>query len=195
MAFIVPVVRKDYNLYGSSKNTPTLSKTGRSNSTPVRIISVESIERNFARQAAARRLRQNSSSISSSQNSPNSPATSQRQPNRRISIRHFSADSTESNTTTDSRRRVRFGHCEEIEFDSLESEDECLNDKVKRSVKCSVKSVQNTRSTSISNKQPQMIGARPRSTSLLNIEPPKQCRQPSKLSTFLKLAKLCSPGN
>lgn len=193
MAFIVPVVRKDYNLYGANKHPASLSKTGRSNSTPIRVISIESIERNFAKQAAARRLRQNSSSVSSSTNSPAS--VSQRRSSRRISIRHLSsADSTESNATTDSKRRVRFGHCEEIEFDSLDSEDECHSENGK--VQQRRPNVQNKRSSvTFANKPLEPIGARPRSVSLMNIELPKQCRQPSKLSTFLRLAKYCSPGN
>ncbi|KAI6177011.1 hypothetical protein M3Y97_00860700 [Aphelenchoides bicaudatus] len=116
MAFIVPVVRKEYNLYGQRRQIVTLAKSGRSNSTPVRIVSVESLERNLAAKQAlhARRLRQTSASVSA----PESPASAgQRRCSRRISIRHFSsADSTESNATTDStRRRVQFSHIVEIE--------------------------------------------------------------------------------
>jgi hypothetical protein len=212
MAFIVPVVRKDFNLYGQRKQSVTLAKPGRSNSTPIRIVSVgkfenlnvlnyvslllESLERNLAARQAfqAKRLRQTSASVSA----PDSPAqVGQRRHSRRISIRHFhSADSTESSTTTDSsKRRVHFGHCEEIEFES-EEEEQQQEEVPQRNVQ--KRPTINKRTSVPNDKFPNksQYGARPRSVSLMEIEPINlESRQASTLATILRLAKLARPGN
>lgn len=103
----------------------------------------------------------------------------QRRSSRRISVKKFSSlDSNESNATTDSKRRVRFGHCEEIEFSSDE-EDEQIRDRI------AVQKVRECESN------------RPRSASLMDI-PEKfstEQKRPSQFANFLRIARLSYPLN
>jgi hypothetical protein len=159
----------------------------------------------LARQAAISRRQRQYSTCTTASSTPNSPASvGHRRSSRRISIRHLnSAESTDSNVTTDSKKRVHFGHCEEIEYDShsdCEEQDNNSIDTRPNKLTQRRRPVQIKR-TSVSSEKPidRPNSARPRSVSLIDIEP-KKCelqskQQHSALSTILRLAKLISPGN
>ncbi|KAI6240866.1 hypothetical protein M3Y99_00394500 [Aphelenchoides fujianensis] len=131
MAFIVPVMKKDYNLYaGSPKGTVIRAKVGRSNSSPVKV-SLPA-ERIFMERRPTRNSYEHRHSV------PAVPATNfanRRRNSRRVSVRHLSStESTESTCTDDSKRRVRFGICEEYEYESSDEEPELehLHDRTKK---------------------------------------------------------------
>lgn len=136
-------------------------------------------------------MRQESTTSSSAQGSPALAENGRN--NRRISIKHLtSTDSSESNTTTDSgKRRVRFGFCEEIAFDTDEDPDESQKRAIPQIRRgCSLPEEKtSTEKTS--------RGVRSKSVPLIDIEPTNfnNRREPSTLATILRVARLVRPGN
>lgn len=134
-------------------------------------------------------MRQGSTTSSSAQGSPAENGRS----NRRISIKHLtSTDSGESNATTDSgKRRVRFGFCEEIAFDTDEDSDESQKRAIPQIRRgCSLPEERTLTETT-------SRGVRSKSVPLIDIEPTKlnNRREPSTLATILRVARLVRPGN
>ncbi|KAI6188203.1 hypothetical protein M3Y98_00328800 [Aphelenchoides besseyi] len=176
MAFIVPVMKKDYNLYNSHKS-PVNTRSRRSNSTPVKITLP-------AEQMVPSRRSTTKTTVDHTRSVPVPAVVCRRDSNRRrISVRHLSStDSTESNSTDDSRRRVRFGICVEIAYDNSDNEIELEKPK------------QKSVDTTTCKQEPSEQKFRSLSCSDVN-ERNKHKRQLFNMTTLLKIAKHCSPSN
>ncbi|KAI6215155.1 hypothetical protein M3Y94_00352200 [Aphelenchoides besseyi] len=175
MAFIVPVMKKDYNLYGGHKSPNNRSR--RSNSTPIKM----SLP---AEQVVSSRRSTTKTALDYTRSVPVPAVVCRRDSNRRrISVRHLSStESTESNSTDDSRRRVRFGICVEIAYDSSDNEIELE------------KSKQKSVNATTCKQEPSDQKLRSLSCSDVN-DRNKHKRQLFNMTTLLKIAKHCSPSN
>ena len=153
MAFVMPMMRKDYNLYGTTRRRPTAAatkRTARCSSTTAAdtnvVVVAAAAQILSARRASARaKINGESKKEETRQRlSTNTPTVAivdgdvhnRRRDSRRISIRPIDAidESTMATAATIVvedfllQRRVRFGFCEEIEFDEQHDINENDND-------------------------------------------------------------------